>query len=97
MDTALLQESAFPQKGGTGFQFYICILQPVIPFLENVLLVLCIPGFVFEDGEFSALVDGILKKYAYSVFCKTFYVSLKIKIHEDLLCHRLYNENFEFA
>lgn len=97
MDTALLQDSAFPQKGVTGFQFYICILRPLILFLENVFLVLCIPGFLFEDGEFLALVDGILKKYAYSVFSKTFYVYLKIKIHEDLLCHRLYNENFEFA
>lgn len=51
-------------EGSNWLSVYIPILQPVIFLLENVFLFLCIPGFLFEDGEFSALVDGILKKYA---------------------------------
>lgn len=56
---------------------YIRILLPIIFLLGIVFLFLCVSGFLFEDSKFSALVDGILKKYAYGIFCKTFYVYLK--------------------
>lgn len=84
-------------EGCNSLPVYIHILLPVIFLLEIVFLFLHVSGFLFEDGGFSALTDSILKKYAFGVFCKTFYTYLKKKICKGLLCHRLYNENFEFS
>lgn len=102
------EDGCFP-TAGCSFSTEVCnwlqfiyIFYCLVIFLsEVVFLFLCISGFLFGDGEFSAHSQTVcfvaFWRNMPTVYSVKHFTHIKRKICEGLVCQRLYNEIFEFV